>query len=411
MGTQSHASQSSKGGNLLPYAEAVQVLEARLQTICGTQKLPLGEAVGAILAEQICLDRMEPPVRRSAMDGFALLSDDGTQPREIVGTYFAGTAGQTPLVSGQAVAVMTGGTVPDGADAVIPVERTSRSDNVLHIETIPIPGQHVRNAGEMGAAGRVIFEPGHRLRVSDIGALAGCGRDVLQVRQKPKVVILSTGDEVVPYATSPELHQVRDSNRILSKVQLESFGADVIDHQHLLDDKEALLKGVGQALEQADLVVTIGGVSMGEKDYLPQVFAELGVEKIFHKVDLQPGKPVWIGEKDRRFVLGLPGNPISSYVVLELFGRLILERLAGGLANFPRILRNARLQGDLRSRRRPRFLPGRFTTEPIPTVTPIHESGSGDWTSLAGAEILLFLEPNQTLSSGAIIQYLPLECH
>lgn len=396
---------------MLPYVESLQVLEGRLQTICGVQDLPLSEALGAILAEQICLDRNEPPVRRSAMDGFALLSDDGTQAREIVGTYFAGTAGQTPLMPGQAVAVMTGGTVPDGADAVIPVECTTRSDQVLHIDTLPIPGQHVRSAGEMGAAGRVILEVGHRLRVPDIGALAGCGRDVLRVRQKPKVVILSTGDEVVPYATTPEPHQVRDSNRILSKVQLESFAADVIDHQHLLDKKDALLQGVGQALEQADLVVTIGGVSMGEKDFLPQVFTELGVEKLFHKVDLQPGKPVWVGQKGGRFVLGLPGNPISSYVVLELFGRLMVERLAGGLAHFPRIMRSARLEGDVRSRRRPRFLPGKFTADPIPTVTPIQESGSGDWTSLAGAEVLLFIEPSQILSSGATIPYLPLECH
>ncbi|MDA0666760.1 MAG: molybdopterin molybdotransferase MoeA [Planctomycetota bacterium] len=411
MGTQSQTSQSSKGGDLLPYAEALQVLEGRLQSIGITQNLPLGECVGEVLAESIALDRIEPPVRRSAMDGFALMSDDGTQPREIVGTYFAGTAGQTPLHAGEAVAVMTGGTVPDGADAVIPIERTSREGNVLHIEEAVVPGQHVRRAGEMGEAGRILLKAGHRLRVPDLGAIAGCGYGTLKVSQKPKIIILSTGDEVVPFDGVPELHQVRDSNSLLSKVQLESFGANVVAQQHLLDEKAALRQGVGDALEQADLVVTIGGVSMGEKDYLPQVFSELGVEKLFHKMDIQPGKPVWAGEKDGHFVLGLPGNPISSFVVLELLGRLIVDRLAGSSAAHPRTMRTATLQGNVRSRRRPRYLPARFTDSPTPTVTPVQESGSGDWTSLAGAEVLLVLEANQTLSSGDVISYLPLECH
>lgn len=396
---------------MLPYAEALRLLEGRVQSIGITQSLPLGECVGEVLAESIALDRLEPPVRRSAMDGFALISDDGTQPREIVGTYFAGTAGQTRLHAGQSVAVMTGGTVPDGADAVIPVELTSREGNVLHIEKAASPGQHVRRAGEMGEAGRILLKAGHRLRVPDLGAIAGCGYGALKVSQKPKVIILSTGDEVVPFEGMPEVHQVRDSNRLLSKVQLESFGADVVAHQHLLDEKAALFKGVGDALEQADLVVTIGGVSMGEKDYLPQIFTELGVEKLFHKLDIQPGKPVWVGEKDGCMVLGLPGNPISSFVVLELLGRLILDRLAGSTARHPRTARTALLKGDVRSRRRPLFLPARFTDSATPTVTLMQESGSGDWTSLAGAEVLLLLEANQSLTTGDVVPYLPLECY
>ncbi|MFK5954958.1 MAG: molybdopterin molybdotransferase MoeA [Planctomycetota bacterium] len=411
MGTQSQTSQSSGGGDLLPYAEALQVLEGRFQRIPSTEHVPLQQAVGRVLAQEIALDRDEPPVRRSAMDGFALISADGLAARRIVGTYFAGTEGQTCLQHGQAVAVMTGGTVPDGADAVIPVERTTREGEILSIEAVPTPGQHVRKAGEIGVKGRVILNPGQRLRVADLGAIAGCGVDPLLVYARPKVVILATGDEVVPFEAMPKAHQVRDSNRLLAKVQVESFGADVVAHHHVLDQKEALLQAVDQALGIADLVVTIGGVSMGEKDYLPQVFGALEVEQLFHKVDVQPGKPVWAGERGGRFVLGLPGNPVSSFVVLELFGRLLMDRLAGCSVEYPRTMRTARLQGDVRSRARPRFLPGKFTSDLTLTVMPTQEFGSGDWTSLASAEVLLFMEPQQNLSSGDVIHYLPLECH
>lgn len=369
------------------------------------------------------MDRDEPPVCRSAMDGFALRSEDGEGPRQIVGTYYAGTAGETPLQGGQAVAVMTGGTVPSGADAVIPVERTSVEGETLQIEAAPRAGQHVRQKGEMGQVGRVLLKPGQRLTAADLGTLAGCGVDPVLVYRQPRAIVLATGDEVIPLQQMPESHQVRDSNRLLAATQLRTFGAEVVEHHHVKDEPEALKAAVADALEKADLVITIGGVSMGEKDYLPQVFQECCVEKLFHKIALQPGKPVWAGATEKQIVLGLPGNPVSSFVVLELLGRLVIDRLSACDRIYPRPLRTAKLQGRAKCRARPRLLPARLwdpghpwptdaeastPTDSMPSLRVIQESGSGDWTSFSGAEALLYLPPFSDVEEGQVVHYLPL---
>ncbi len=421
MATPSKPMQPRQGKPLLPYAEALQMLEARLAPSNPKQEnIALSQAHNRILAQDVALDRDEPPVARSAMDGYALRSADGMEKRRVVATYFAGTAGNQVLAAGQAAQVMTGGTVPDGADCVVPVERIRREGDWLWIEEEPKPGRHVRQAGEMGRKGRVLLRSGHCLGTGDLGVLAGCGLSQVEVFRQPRVVVLSTGDEVVPHTTLPAAYQVRDSNRLLSCMQLQGFGAQVIHHQHVPDQPELLEEAVGQALAQADLVLTIGGVSMGDKDFLPQVFRQLGVETLFHKLAIQPGKPVWVGFHQQCWVMGLPGNPLSSFVVLELLGRLVVHRLAGGKQRFPRPMCLASLQGRVRSKARPRFLPARLldsnpgwtavdsvATE-LPSLQPCTESGSGDWTSLANANALLFLAPHQDLQAGAAVRYLPL---
>ena len=403
------------------------MLDSRLDSwVQATESVALDDALGRVLAQEVAMDREEPPVCRSAMDGFALRSADGELPRAIVGTYFAGTEGDTQLQEGQAVAVMTGGTVPSGADAVVPVERTSVDGKTLRIDATPSAGQHVRQKGEMGHAGRVLLQPGRRLGAADLGALAGCGVDPVQVFRRPRVVVLATGDEVVPLQQVPEPHQVRDSNRLLAATQLLSFGAEVVAHRHVKDEPELIRAAVDQALQEADFLVTIGGVSMGEKDYLPQVFQECDITQVFHKIALQPGKPVWAGTSDRKVVLGLPGNPISSFVVLELLGRLVVDRLGGSRRSYPRPLRAARLRGAARSRARPRLLPACLSPieaawpgmgedldsggqeVALPQLEIIQESGSGDWTSLAGAEALLYLPPSSQVGDGEVVHYLPL---
>jgi molybdopterin molybdotransferase len=406
---------------LIPYEEALQVLEARFESFFpSTEDLPLGQAVGRVLAMEIVMDRSEPPVSRSAMDGFAMQSGDGISERCIIGTFFAGTPGSEPVGPGQAVAVMTGGTVPPGADCVVPVERTRREGDTLWVEESPSAGQHVRQAGEMGEAGRVLLQPGRCLSEADLGAIAGCGVDPVTVARRPKVVILATGDEVVPFQGVPEAHQVRDSNRLLVAAQLRGYGMEVLHEEHVADVEVELQEAVGRALLQADLLVTIGGVSMGEKDFLPKVFAEAGVERLFHKIDLQPGKPVWAGVKEGCFVLGLPGNPLSSFVVTELLGRFVADRLQGGVIPFPRTMSIGRFHGSQRSGARPRFLAARFclglsswdqtiaAADNLPHLELCSETGSGDWTSLAMADALVFLPPRNTADDGDAVRFLPL---
>lgn len=358
------------------------------------QAIPLREALGRVLAQEVALDRPEPPVARSAMDGYAVRSADGASPRRLGGTIYAGTAEIPVLAPGMAVAVMTGGSVPPGADAVVPVERAHRAagGSVL-LDEAPRAGQHVRAAGEMGPAGRVILAPGRVLAAPDLAAAASCGTDPLRVRSRPRFRVLSTGDEVRPWRERPAAHEVRDGNRLGAVLQLERAGGEDLGSVHVGDDPAALRAALAAALADAELVVTIGGVSMGAKDYLPGVFAELGVECLFHGVSVQPGKPVWAGRRDDRWVLGLPGNPVSSFVILELLGWPLVRRLGGATGTGARALERGLSASEARAGARPRFLPASLDPGPggVPIVRARPEAGSGDWTSLALADALLHL--------------------
>ena len=399
------------GRALIDYEEAVAALATEVRRVPHpAEDVGLSWALGRVLAEAVALDRAEPPVARSAMDGYALRAADGSAPRQVVATFYAGTAGDRALAAGEAVAVMTGGTVPSGADAVVPVEQVRRAGDTLHLDVEPVAGRHVRRAGEMGAAGRVLLEPGRRLRAGDLAVLAGCGHDPVAVMPQPRVALLSTGDEVVRWTRTPAAHQVRDSNRLASRQQLLRMGAATVDEEHVPDDPAALRTTLGSALESNDLVVTIGGVSMGDKDHLPRLLPELGVERLFHGVRLQPGKPVWAGQREGRWVLALPGNPVSSFVVLELLGRVLLARLSGDRRDFPLPLARGTAGGAASTRMRPRWLPARLEAdhEGAARVVPCRESGSGDWTSLAGAEALLHLPAGATVEAGDPVHYLPL---
>jgi len=349
------------------------------------------------------------------MDGFAVRSADGLAPRRLRGTVYAGSTELPEVGPGEAVAVMTGGTVPAGADTVVPVEE-ARVDGVEGArrplaETTPEPGRHVRPAGEMGARGRRILAAGRVLALPDLVAAAGCGADPLPVRPRPRVRVLSTGDEVVAWTTVPETHQVRDSNRLGAILQLERAGARVLGSGRVPDRPGELRAAVEAALEDADLVVTIGGVSMGEKDHLPGVFAALGVERLFHGVRVQPGKPVWGGHRQGCFVLGLPGNPVSSFVILELLAVPLIRALAGARVEARERPLEAGLAGAAaRSRGRERYLPAALEVdgEGRVLVTPRPATGSGDWTSLAGAQALLRLPEHAVIAPGDPVRFLRL---
>lgn len=404
--------RSHKGHALLELDQAWSMLLERAQSVSPTAELlALPDCIGRVLAQEVLMDRSEPPVRRSAMDGFALRSADGLEPRQLIGEVFAGTAEAPSLQPGQAVAVMTGGTVADGADAVIPVELTSVEGDLLHIQQQCKAGQHVRKAGEMGAAGRQLLERGKKLTAPDLAAAAGCGADPLQVYSKPVVAVLSTGDEVVPWKTQPEAHQVRDSNRLATCLQAQSAGADVVIEQHVLDRPDALLKAVEDARDQADLLITIGGVSMGSKDHLPDTFAAAGFEKMFHGVSVQPGKPVWVGQsKDGTWAMGLPGNPVSALVVFELLARPLLQVLAGMERPSAMPFEAGVAGGPARAKARVRFVLASIGRDEQgrTVVTPRPETGSGDWTSLAGTEVLMKVPPRSELQPGDAVEFLRL---
>jgi molybdopterin molybdotransferase len=401
-----------KGRDLLAYAAALDLLERDLKSLDrAPESVPLLQAAGRVLAAPVCLDRDEPPVARSAMDGFAVRSADALMPRRVVGSVFAGSAELPQVGPGEAAEIMTGGSLPPGADAVVPVELTRVEAGALLVQDPPLARQHLRQAGEMGQRGRVVLEAGRCLRPGDLGIAAAVGAEPLRVTARARVTVISTGDEVLPWTAAPATHQVRDSNRLSAVLRLAELGAEIIHHSHLPDNAEQLSAGLRQALNESDLVVTIGGVSMGKKDLLPGLLDQLGVQEIVHGVAIQPGKPVWIGRRDATWVLGLPGNPVSSFVILELFGRPILQRLSGSSAPLPLdALLPGILHQGLRSRARALWLPARLRLQrgAAPQLEPADWKGSGDWTALGGADALIFVPPETVLAAGAAIHYLSL---
>ena len=405
--------QGREGRPLLPLHEARSRLLAAAEPLARESvPLALELATGRVLAEPVLLDRAEPPVPRSAMDGFALRSADGADSRELRGVIYAGTAGRLEIGPGQAIEVMTGGTVAAGADAVIPVEQTRVEDGRLHVSAEVRAGQHVREAGEMGSAGEVVVPSGVVLSAPMLAAAASCGVDPVRVHAAPRATVLSTGDEVVAWTERPEEHQVRDANRLATALQLRSAGAEVLATRRVLDQPELLRDAVDAALTSSDLVVTIGGVSMGKKDHLPVIFEELGVEKLFHGVAVQPGKPVWVGQRAGVWVVGLPGNPVSSFVMTELLVRDLLRQLAGASPAVSLPLRGCELTAPVRTRGRERFFPATVAmrADGVPLITPHAGRGSGDWTVLARMEALLRVPAHTALEAGAAAHYLPIEC-
>lgn len=303
---------------------------------------------------------------------------------------------------------MTGGTVAPGADTVVPVEQTRVEGSTLHLEAAPSLGRHVRRAGEICAADELLLPAGTLLGAGDAVVLAGCGADPVPVRPRPTVAILATGDEVVPWTSMPEPHQVRDSNRLGLGLQVARSGGQVVSSEHRPDVDHALREQVGLGLERADLLITLGGVSMGDRDLMPDLFEDLGVEQLFHGVAIQPGKPVWVGFREDRWVLGLPGNPVSAFVVFELIGVPLLRRLLG-IEPAVRPVHPATAGGEAGAHGRERWFPSRLAADgQVLRATPVVSTGSGDWTGLAGCDALLRVPAHSSVGAGECVDVLPL---
>ncbi len=398
----------------IPLEEAAARLRARWGPRCGTTTVPLAAAAGRVLVAPARLDRDEPPWPRSAMDGFAMRSAEGAAPRREVGAAPAGRAAAPALERGDCVRVMTGGLVPAGADCVVPRERVRRdAEGRVVPEAAPRPGEHVRAAGELGRAGAEVLAAGRRIGAGELAVLAGCGADPVPVFARPRLAVVATGDEVVPWTETPRVEQVRDANRPALGALALAAGAAPVSSRLVADDPAALAAALEAALAAADLVVTVGGVSMGDHDHLPRLLPRLGVEPLFHRVRIQPGKPVWLGRRgaDGPWVLGLPGNPVSAFVVFALLGVPLL-RVLGGEADVP--LPTPHLPGTaaapVRSGARPLWRPARLEAcdGAPPRVRPLGWTGSGDWTALAGADALLHLPPRSEVAAGGAVLWQPL---
>ncbi|MCZ6905658.1 MAG: molybdopterin molybdotransferase MoeA [Acidobacteria bacterium] len=371
---------------------------AKSSTAPKSENVPLGNALGRILDEEILADRDYPPFRRATRDGFAVRAADLNpvpSSLEILGEVKAGTWFEGKIGPGQCVGIMTGAPVPEGADAVVMVEHTRVNGNGVRIDRALKSGDNIVPQGSEGKKGSLILPRGRRLRPGEIGLLASVGKTVVSVARRLRVAILATGDEVVPLEQEPEWFQVRNSNAAALCAQVEAADGIPVPLEVAPDRYEPLRALLEKGLE-SDLLVLSGGVSMGKYDIVRNVLADLGAEFHFTSVAMRPGKPLVFGHVQGRHFFGLPGNPVSTFVTFELFVRPGMDVLSGAPPE-PLTFMRARLGSEVRLKGKlTAFLPARVAErEDEPVVELVGWQGSGDLVGLAAANCFLVAHPDQ----------------
>jgi molybdopterin molybdotransferase len=374
-------------------ARATVLREVRLQrALPRTETASIEDSPGRILAEDILADRDYPPFNRSVRDGFAIRSSDMPGRVRVIGEVRAGEMFQGVVQPTEAVEIMTGAPLPEGADAVVMVEHCTRhEDGTVEIDRAAPAGSNIAAAACEARAGSVIVPRGSRIDYASVAWLATTGHNPVSVYARPSVAILATGDEIVPIADTPATHQIRNSNSYSLAAQVRRAGADPIILPVARDDKEATARLIAQGLD-ADLLLLSGGVSAGKYDFVESALADCGAQFHFDRVLIQPGQPLVFGIARGKFFFGLPGNPASTMVTFELFGRAAIDLLSGSNeAALPLTL--ARLTRPFRHKPGlTRFLPAHVSCA---EVTPVDWRGSGDVPSLCRANAFLVADPNQ----------------
>jgi len=335
------------------------------------ERVPLMRAAGRIAAEEVRALVDLPPFASSAMDGYAVRSADLPGVLPVVGEAAAGRPFQRLLAAGEAVAISTGAVVPAGADAVVPREAVVARDERVEIPARVSAGANVRvQAGDIGA-GEVVVPPGVRLTPARVAAAAAAGVATLPCARRPRVALVATGSELVPPGRPLAPGQVYEANSALLAAACAAAGAEVVDERSAPDDAASLREALERGLD-ADVLVTSGGVSVGEHDLVRQVAAALGVEEVFWRVAIKPGQPAAFGVRGETLVFGLPGNPVSALVCCELLVKPALRALQGAAEPLPRF-ESGTLAARLRRsaerdefvRARTRFDAGRVLLEPL----------------------------------------------
>lgn len=353
--------------------------------------LPLEDALARLAAAipgpslpGVWADRDDPASDRSTMDGLAVRAGDGRAPRRVVGTLFAG---QEPtghrLGPGEGWRVMTGACLPEGADAVVPVEQLRAADEALMPEVDPIPGAFILRRGAQAKAGEGLLPEGGCMTAARLGLMAQVGQHPPHHLRRVRVGVAPTGDELVP---DPAPWQVRDSNGPMLAALAHRLGAEVRELPRVPDDPLAVERFL-EGTRELQVIVTAGGVSMGEKDHLPRVLQDLGAQVLFHRIRLRPGKPTLAALLGERVVLSLPGNPVSAYLNALLFLPVILARLEGRAVADPwrpcELAEAVPNPGD-----RPLLHPCRRDGS---CLTPLEGRGSADLVRLAQADACVWV--------------------
>ncbi|MCX8076515.1 MAG: molybdopterin molybdotransferase MoeA [Aquificaceae bacterium] len=349
--------------DLTPYDEA---LDKVIQTVdlLPTERVILWQALGRVLAEDIKSDSDKPSFDNSAMDGYAVRAEDlqdGCVKLKVIGEVSAGSEPNVKVERGTAVKIFTGAPVPEGADTVIPVEFTKQEEDFVYIEKPLKRGANIRLRGEELRESELILKAGTLIRGYELGLLASVNKVMVSVYQKPKVAVLSTGDEVKDLGETIEKpSQIRSSNNHILYARVMETGCEVV-HLGIVKDSVEQIREFLEGVERYDVVLTTGGVSVGEKDYVQKLVEESGFEVIFHKLRVKPAKPVLFAKKGKTLLFGLPGNPVSCVIAFDLLVKPALMKMQG-MEDCKPVYYTARLVRDFsrRDAERREFVRARF---------------------------------------------------
>ena len=405
---------------ILAFADARHVVEEQARTLRPgrTELTALLRSRGRVLAEDITADRDFPPFPRAARDGYAVRSADlAALPAtlRIIGEVRAGSVlSGGPLHRREAAEIMTGAPVPEGADAVVMVEYTTRQGASVAVERAVVVGENIVPAGCEARAGQLLLPRGTRMGFAEIAVAAGVGKAQVSTYSPPRIGILSTGDEIVDVDAHPGPSQIRNSNSYSLSAQVEAAGAEPVRLPIAPDDPVVLKHLIAEGLA-LDLLLLTGGVSMGKYDLVEPALAEFGAEFFFTGAQIQPGRPVVFGRARRgpgaasaTYFFGLPGNPVSTMVTFEIFVRPMLDALCGASPRKLQFLQ-ARLGAEVRTKTGlTRFLPARLSGEFERTeVELVRWQGSGDVAAMARANCFLVVPPDrERLAAGELVSVL-----
>ena len=393
---------------LLSIEEALRRVLAR-STALEPELVPVGAAAGRFLTEDVTARVDLPPFPSSAMDGYALRAGDTPGQLPVVFRIAAGVPAERALAAGEAMAISTGGAVPDGADSVVPIERVVEIDNRLEVPAPVDDGANVRPAGGDVHAGDVVLAAGTRIGAAQIGALAAAGVPEVSVTRRPRVIVLSTGTELRAPGEVLGAGQIYESNAPMLAAAFEAAGAEVERLGSVTDDESEHRRALERGLE-ADVLVSTGGVSVGPHDLVRRILADLGVEEDFWGVAVRPGKPLAFGTRGSTLVFGLPGNPVSALVGVELFVRPALLALQGAADPGP-IYETARLASPLRRNgARDELARARTGRDDAGTLLePLTGQESHMIGRAAGADALVLVPSGEgELAAGETVRYLAL---
>jgi molybdopterin molybdotransferase len=397
---------------MLTFEQARQEVISQISKInraAATVNLSVWDAAGYVLAQDLIADRNYPPFDRATRDGYAVRASESTAGAMLtcIGEIKAGDALAGPLEKKTCVQIMTGAPVPPDAGAVVMIEYTSRDKEFIHFQQAATKGQNIVPAGSEAAKDQSLLQPGTRLGYAELGLAAQIGATQLRCAKKPRVAILSTGDEIVPIDASPGPYQIRNSNSVSLAAQVRDAGGDPVILGNASDSIESLGDKIQQGLQE-DMLVLSGGVSMGKYDLVEDVLKSLGATFYFDAVAIRPGKPAVFAMCNDKPVFGLPGNPISTMVTFELFVVPAIDLLSGAPARPLPFLKAPLAEAMKEKPGMTHFLPARVQFDSGEArVKPLAWKGSADTVTMAKANCFLVVGSDiQTLAPGENVNVL-----